>query len=285
MGGIRCSSSQAEVSAIAESQYTIAIDLAVFRNIIDLLGPRPLDIDVIEVREDDSITSENDENEEEDDGLSSRVPFIKPRVMVMEWVGDVEESSSAAQEATALTSHSMSEDPIQEEIKFNRELEEPFTAPNQEDLPQLPHYEEFIRESDAYQWLLTKIRQHGQLTFGNPDAMSAIGTRIRKLLRAQEPLRKMSSRKPPALVRMTFNLDWNPVRFMQEAGFAVPLGETLLRVLCLTGSWDEAQATKVIDYMDQTWPRSGRALLALLQNLLSIAEGEECYCKFLSNNL
>lgn len=176
----------------------------------------------------------------------------------MKWVDDIEASPHADEELDSST-----EDyPVQDDI-----------------LPQLPHYEEFIRDSDAYQWLLSKICQHSLLTFQEPNAMLEIGTKIRNQLRAQEPLRKMSSRKPPSMVKMTFHLDWNPVRFMHDAGFAPPYEEALERVVCLTGSWNEAQATTVRDYMDQTWPRSGHTLITLIQTLLSFPEGQECSCK------
>ncbi|KAH6892893.1 hypothetical protein B0T10DRAFT_509295 [Thelonectria olida] len=143
---------------------------------------------------------------------------------------------------------------------------------------QFLHYEEFIRESDAYHWLLTRIRQYSQLTFEISDVMLEIGTKIRNELRTQTTLHKMSSREPPSLVAMTFDLDWNPSRFMHEHGLTLPLEEALRKTLCLTGSWNEAQAATVLDYMDQTWPHSGRALIALLQKLVCAAEGEECSC-------
>ncbi|KAF7541960.1 hypothetical protein G7Z17_g11861 [Cylindrodendrum hubeiense] len=204
------------------------------KNIIEVLIPRPLDHDDMGTQDVESSLSESADGNE----LPNRVPFRKPRAMVMQWVGDVKSSPLAAEE----TGHPI-DGSVRDGLEYDNVKEpQPPLPGNIEILSQLPDYEEFIRESDAYQWLLTKIRQHGLLTFEGPNAMLEIGTKIRNQLRAHEPLRKMSSRKPPSLVKMTFNIDWNPVRFMNEAGFPHPLEETLPGVLCLTGSWNEAQA-------------------------------------------
>ncbi|RSM20212.1 hypothetical protein CDV31_001009 [Fusarium ambrosium] len=78
-----------------------------------------------------------------------------------------------------------------------------------------------------------------------------------------------------SMVTVTFNLDWNPVRFFRNLGIKVPFEEALPKILCLVGSWDEAQALTVADYMNQTWPESGQPLITLLQELVSLPEGEE----------
>lgn len=173
--------------------------------------------------------------------------------MVMQWVGNVETSPIAAEEPTQL---------------MDIDLEKHITT-------RLSSYRSFIKESEAYNWLLTKIRQYDQLDFRNAEAMLEIGSKIRSQLRAQEPLRKMSSRKPLALVEMTFNLDWDPVGFMKDAGVDFPFEHQFPRLLCLTGSWNEAQALTVAEYTSQTWPRSGQALISLLQELLSHVENRE----------
>lgn len=183
--------------------------------------------------------------------------------MVEQWIGNIETSPETYEELRPSTE----DDHVQDGIEYD------------EGLPRQPHYEEFIRKSDAYQWLLTKIHQHGLLTFEESNAMEEIGTKIRDRLQAQGPLRKMSRRKPPSTVKMTFKLDWNPACSTRNRSFAPPYEAALERVLCLTGSWNESQATTVRDYMDQTWPRSGHALIALIQSLLSIPQGQECSCE------
>ncbi|KAK4072053.1 hypothetical protein Trihar35433_4117 [Trichoderma harzianum] len=239
------------------------------KNIIELLVPHPLDHDVIGSQDSESKLSED---EDQDESLNREI-FRKPEATVKEWINDVEPLPDAGEELSPATE----DDPVQDDIEheFGSKSLLLQQAHSLEILPQLPNYEQFIRVSDAYQWLLTKIRQHGLLTFQAPNTILEIGTKIRNLLRAQESLRKMSSRKPLSVVKMIFYFNWNLDRSMRDAGSSPQYGDALGEMGCLTGSWNEAQAATVKDYMDQTWPRS-RALLTLMQTLLSTPEGQEC---------
>ncbi|KAH6968063.1 hypothetical protein DER45DRAFT_477375 [Fusarium avenaceum] len=219
------------------------------KNIVELLVSHPSNLDDIGTELQTSGSSEDGESDE----LPGRTPFSKPRIMVMQWVGNVETSPIAAEESPQL---------------MDIDLEKHITT-------RLSSYRSFIKKSEAYHWLLNKIRQYDQLDFQNAEAMLEIGSKIRSKLRAQEPLRKMSSRKPLSLVKMTFNLDWDPIRFMKDAGIGFLFDQQFPNVLCLTGSWNEAQALTVAEYTSQTWPKSGQALISLLQELLSHAENIE----------
>jgi hypothetical protein len=249
MGGICGSSSKTKVSDIRQTSYEQGFDISLPRDVVELLVSRPSNLDDTGTELHTSGSSEDGESDE----LPGRKLFNKSRAMVMQWVGNVEISPIAAEESAQT---------------MDIDLEKHTTA-------RLSSYRSFIKESEAYHWLLNKIRQYDQLDFRNAEAMLQIGSKIRSQLRAQEPLRKMSSRKPLSLVKMTFNLDWDPVRFMKDAGIAFPFEQQFPRLLCLTGSWNEAQALTVAEYTNQTWPRSGQALISLLQELLSHAENRE----------
>lgn len=140
----------------------------------------------------------------------------------------------------------------------------------------------FVLESAAYDWLLSKAQQYAQLNFYESDALSRIGTRIRNKLQVQPPLRRMSTRGPPASVSMTFYLDWSPIylkiMLMHDLGITTSFAEVLPKILCLTGSLDQAQAVTIEDYMDQTWPQTGRAVITLLQSFVSLRVGESISC-------
>lgn len=234
---------------IRKTSYEQGFDISLPRDIVELLVSRPSNLDDTGTELQTSGSSEDGESDE----LSERTLFSKPRAMVMQWVGNVELSPMAAEEPAQL---------------MDIDLEKHITT-------RLSSYRSFIKDSEAYNWLLNKIRQYDQLDFQNAEAMLEIGSKIRNQLRAQEPLRKMSSRKSLSLVKMTFNLDWDPIRFMKDAGIAFPFEQQFPNILCLTGSWNEAQALTVAEYTSQTWPRSGQALISLLQELLSHAENRE----------
>lgn len=214
------------------------------RKIIELLA-----LGSPEADREESISDEDDENE-----LPNRQPFKKPLDALQEWLSTVtlEEMEKPLDNTSA-----------QEEILF-----------------QLPDHEKFIQQSDAYQWLVSSILNHSQLTFGDPNRMSDVGETLRSQLRGQDSLRRISRRRPLSLVRMTFNLDWNPIQFLCEQGCIPPFLDDLGKVLCLTGSWDEAQAATLLEYMSQTWPVHGNLVMGLLRALISIPEGQECSCRF-----
>ncbi|KAF4960108.1 hypothetical protein FGADI_1126 [Fusarium gaditjirri] len=139
-------------------------------------------------------------------------------------------------------------------------------------LAQMPKYRQFIQESNAYRWLLTKIVQQSQLSCEGPNLMDSIGASIRSELKAHASHRKMSRSKTSIWFKMTYILIWDPMGLMQSAGISSGFAKALPYILCLTGTWDEAQATTVAEYMEQTWPQSGGAIIALLQELLSALE-------------
>jgi hypothetical protein len=140
------------------------------------------------------------------------------------------------------------------------------------DLSQMPQYRQFIQGSNAYQCLLTKLKQHNGLICEKPNMMDDIGMAIRDKLKTAEPLRKMSRNRAPVPIEMTYTVDWDLLGFMRNRGILSPFSTALPNILCLTGTWNEAQATTVIEYMNQTWPQSGGALITLLQTLLSALE-------------
>ncbi|RYP66171.1 hypothetical protein DL771_007947 [Monosporascus sp. 5C6A] len=229
-------------------QWGAAVDLyKKWKEMIKLLASNSLGADHGNNDYEESISEE-----EEEVGLS-RQPFEKPLGMIEEWADGVEPPDLGVEEPG-----------------------QPVSNAQEQALPQLPEYEKFIRESEAYQWLLSAIRQYGQLIFGDLNLMFDIGATVRNQLLAHESLRKISRRRPLSFVKMTFNFDWDPVHFFRHQGFAYPLSGALEKVLCLTGSWDEAQAATVMEYMCQTWPRRGEPIAKLLQELITLPKGREC---------
>jgi hypothetical protein len=152
----------------------------------------------------------------------------------------------------------------------------------EEDLFQFPDYRSFIQGSVAYQNLLCRMRQHSQLSTGDPNCMINISESIGRHIRMQQAGRTVSRRRPTPLVNMTIELDWNPHEFFQSAGLDSIPADILDRTICITGTWHEAQATTVTVYLQQTWPVTGDHILSLLRKLLS-GSGQQCEGEFLCN--
>lgn len=216
-----------------------------------------------ELEADDKEATEGSVSDSE---LLERRPFEKDSKDVLNWVNNTEPFGEPDQDAN--TSNM-----TQEEIGF-----------------QLPEYEKFIQQSVAYKdWLLSNIRKIGRLEPGNPDLMLDIGSQVRSQLRAFNLLSKMSHRRPQSLIKMTFNLDWDPAHFIRDQdahgpGFNVLL-DNLEKVVCLTGSWNNAQAATVLKYMDQTWPGTGKYIITLLKDLIRLPKGQECSRKARNHHL
>lgn len=191
-----------------------------------------------------------------------REPFFKSLDMTSDWLSGVEVPPEMDLYA--------GED--------SREIDDAHRLTVQEDaaLPQLSAYEEFICTSEAYAWLLSKMQQSKKLNCGSPHSVSEIGTRILSQLRRRESLRRMSRRRPTAIVTMTFELEWDPVGVLPRE--TSEHCHTLKNVLCLTGTLNEAQATTALEYMTQTWPDSCCPIMTLVSQLVSVPQGEECHC-------
>ena len=180
--------------------------------------------------------------EEDDEPVSDKVVFVKPRSMISNWASQVTPK-----------------------------------AEPQEDLSQLPQYEAFIKHSEAYKWLVSKIGQHDKLMFGDTNIMSEIGSKILSAFREQKLLTRMS-RSRPSLVKMTFVIDWNIMDFIHCLPH--PGADFLGKILCLTGTWDEAQTATVSEYVRQTWPVTGEHILSLLDEIFSCRGLQDYMCKY-----
>jgi hypothetical protein len=152
--------------------------------------------------------------------------------------------------------------------------------PGKRDLPRLDDYKVFIESSESYRWLISRLWQHGQLSYEGRDTKSEIGNSLREKLRSQESGRKMSHRRPLSKVLAEFVLQWHPESLGEDQRQDHAFSTTLEEILCLTGSWHEAQAMTIADYMRQTWPATGEAVIDLFRQLMAISDDETCVCEY-----
>jgi hypothetical protein len=227
----------------------------VTRKIIDLLSLS------METEEENWSNEDSISEYEEDDELSKRQAFKKPPDILSEWINKIEPLAPKPGELEQAINDSYVQDDFDKVSS------------------RLIDYEKFVRQADAYQRLLLKILQPRQLAWEDTNLISNIGSKIQNRLRAQGPLHRISRRRA-SLVRMTFNLDWNPIRYFRDQGSALLAPDILERVICLTGTWNEAQATTVVEYIRQTWPITGEHTISFIQQLIALPEGEELTCKF-----
>jgi hypothetical protein len=78
---------------------------------------------------------------------------------------------------------------------------------------------------------------------------------------------------------MHFHMQWELKEYIRHLD-VTPSADMWNRILCLTGSINEAQLVTVADYVNQTWPVAGEHLLSLLYELVLAEDGQECICRF-----
>ncbi|RYO97372.1 hypothetical protein DL765_011216 [Monosporascus sp. GIB2] len=135
----------------------------------------------------------------------------------------------------------------------------------------LADYQQFIQKSQAYGWLLSMIKGHSQLEIPNRNQMVGIGESIRNQILVHAPFREVSRQRAPVSIQMSFSLDWDPLRFIQDQEYSIPPTEVLDHIICLTGSWRQAQALTTSEYIEQTWPLTHQPIQSLLKKLLSLS--------------
>ncbi|CVL04069.1 uncharacterized protein FMAN_14837 [Fusarium mangiferae] len=195
-----------------------------------------LDFQVPALEEAESVSGQSlGDSEAENEEETSTVPFKKAEEMIVDWIVDVKSGEPS-------------------------------------ELSQMPQYRQFIQGSEAYRWLLTKISQQSRLSCEEPSLMDKIGNTIREKLKECIPHHKMSRKKASIEFEVSYSVKLDVVGLMEGSGIFSSFDKALPNIRCLTGKWDEAQATSVAEYISQTWPQSGSATLSLLQDLLSDQE-------------
>lgn len=125
--------------------------------------------------------------------------------------------------------------------------------------------EQRVTESWAFRWLIMRLKRELYLQTSTPDRMLAIR---RKILKHIPRATTLSRAEPVETFGAEFNVDWDPLTFVTEQQYEARPSEALAGAITLTGSAENAQALTCAEYVDQTWPSSGRYTLQLLQKML-----------------
>ena len=151
-------------------------------------------------------------------------------------------------------------------------------ADDEVDLPNLADYEQFISDSRAYRWLLSRIDSHSQLEVRCENRMASIAADIRSQLLSHPTLRRVTRAAAPAITKAIFSLDWNLHQFFAEQEYMLPPEKVFDHVICLAGTHQQAQAMTIAEFLEQTWPQNHGPLISLLKMALSSpsASGHEC---------
>lgn len=142
-------------------------------------------------------------------------------------------------------------------------------------------FDKVLRHSWAYSWLVSRLSQRYLLSFSSPNLLDGIENEVFLRLYTSGAPRRMSRRKPLPVAELTFPIIWDPGLYLLGQS---SLSELWNRVICVTGTRSEAQATTVSNYMCQTWTKTGKCILELLEGLMHHSEQDRCLSKICQFN-
>lgn len=216
-----------------------------------------------------ALSGQGNDTDDDDspEGLKLRQTFRMPVSDITNWVSSLE----------GITPMDLDAPEISEKDHFNGmdSSQQPLDLPNLED------YKQFIKSSQSYQWLLTKIQAYSRVDRLDPSIMLYIGESIRSRILPFAPLRQVSRHRSPLSVEMSFHLDWDLFQFIRDQEYVGEPEHILDHIICLTGVSQQAQATTVSEYMEQTWPTANLSIRLLLKKFLS---RPDCIGRFTSTN-
>ncbi|RFU74661.1 pfs domain-containing [Trichoderma arundinaceum] len=126
-------------------------------------------------------------------------------------------------------------------------------------------YRHFILTSEAYEWLLRRLRREAHSTFVETNIMGAIGHEITECLQRS---RKIKRKEPPVVYKTIFEVDWDILTFLKKQQYSDEPSVAIERALTLTGSYQDAQVVTCLQYVNQTWPITGDRILQLIKDVI-----------------
>ena len=134
-------------------------------------------------------------------------------------------------------------------------------------IPGLEGFRESIVKSYAYEWLLNDLQRHCFRTSPDPNVMVELGDAI---IHSLPPPSQLGKRKSALPFKMTYTMEWELVRFLEDQEYIETNSQALPMVITLTGYESAVQALTCSQYLHRTWPSSGGNVLRLLQSLLGL---------------
>lgn len=194
-------------------------------------------------------------HDDNDRDQSSSEPFSKQNIE--KWRQEVQQFS------TLVPTEALGEEPRVEDggSALSQESAVDFEEPPP--LPDKPGYREAVFKSASFRWLLESLAKSVMLSFEGENFCATLQSMVMKCLERQQ---SVSNKRASECYTMTFHVNWNPTAFLQEQFTNdADIGRLLGEVLTLTGSTTNAQILPCAEYLSQTWPSTGSALLELLK--------------------
>ncbi|OAQ67740.2 Pfs domain-containing protein [Pochonia chlamydosporia 170] len=135
---------------------------------------------------------------------------------------------------------------------------------------------EFVYKTRAYAWLLSRLDSEYRLCPTEPNSLRAIREGVMSSLPFN---RTIGGDTTVQRCYARYELKWDILGFFETQGYSEMPYRVFESVITLTGSCLDAQAATCAQYLRQTWPSTGEAMIRLLKGVLLEEEGRPHSCK------
>lgn len=126
-----------------------------------------------------------------------------------------------------------------------------------------------VTESQAYKWLLAKMRNELELASSTESAYPRLSESI---LRRINENQQFSRKSTPRRIDVVFNAEWTLRSFFKEQEYGVPPEEAVVKALVLIGTTTQAEGLACSEYLLRYWPESAPTFIRLVQSVAKSAE-------------
>lgn len=126
-------------------------------------------------------------------------------------------------------------------------------------------------QSQAFQWLLTRLWRQVHLTTSEPDNLSIIK---KKILGGLPIPKQVTCSRQVETYSVVFNVNWDPLSFVFEQEYDKDADEAIATAVTITGGPEFTQAATTTEYLEQTWPISGMWVLEVLREVVLHGTGD-----------
>lgn len=111
----------------------------------------------------------------------------------------------------------------------------------------------FVTATSAFQWLVAMLRRNLALALPEASAFNDVSATVASALKFRRGHAALNPEEATIVTR------WAPRAFVREQEYECY--ESLITALAITGEALKGQMTNSIQYMEQTWPLTGRPVL------------------------
>ena len=187
----------------------------------------------------------------------------------MTWLGNVRDEEAPLPEPR---------EPLDTIDTSGQSYEELDEEPEEVELPEINAYQDLIRKSPAYHWLLGILRREFNTELGSSDSLDYIRSQISAFLPQDT---KVSRQIRPVCHYAMFDIDVDLLSFARDQEYGGP-SEYIGKIITISGTDDYTQALTCGQYLEQTWPSTASHVLGIVKLLLEQSPGTLQSCKFRS---